>query len=293
MAKKFGFFNSINGDRKYLASDLSQAFDIGITTGLKQEEGNLEVVPYQGMQVQIQPGSAMIHGHFFVNDEPEIITLDVADAELNRIDRIVLRYDAYAREINTAVIKGTPGVNPVPPARLETKEQFDLVLADIYIPAAATEINQSNITDMRDSPLCGYIGVKGAVSQLEFDRHLAESVSHLSVITRDLSIDGVQSVVLPFKAKTLIGYAFLDNGQSECKGFWDEKGMQRVVVTKGHDGNRIGRTRFISLDTSSTDTANGTIQNVTNAGFEIKWELVGSPIGSATIYILALTHGGA
>ena len=175
MAKKFGFFNSIGGDRKYLASDLSLAFDIGITTGLKAEEGNLQVVPYQGMQVQIQPGSAMIHGHFFVNDEPEIVILDVADPELNRIDRVVLRYDAYAREINTAVIKGTPAVNPNPPARLETPEQFDLVLADIYIPAGAVEINQSNITDMRDSPLCGYIGVKGAVSQLEFDAHLSEN----------------------------------------------------------------------------------------------------------------------
>ena len=126
-----------------------------------------------------------------------------------------------------------------------------------------------------------------------FNSHLAESVSHLSVITRDLSIGGVQSVTLPFKAKTLIGYAFLTNGQSECKGFWDENGTQRVVVTKGHDGNRIGRTRFISLDTSSTDTANGTIQNVTNAGFEINWGSVGSPSGTATIYILALTHGGA
>jgi len=174
MAKKFGFFNSINGDRKYLASDISQAFDIGVTTGIKAEENNLKVVAYEGMQVQIQPGSAMIFGHFFMNDEPEIIDIDTADAELNRIDRVVLRYDAYAREINTAVIKGTPGVNPVPPARLETKEQFDLVLADIYIPAAATEINQSNITDMRDSELCGYIGVKGAVSQLDFDAHLAE-----------------------------------------------------------------------------------------------------------------------
>lgn len=292
MAKKFGFFNSINGDRKYLASDLSQAFDIGITTGLKQEEGNLEVVPYQGMQVQIQPGSAMIHGHFFVNDEPEIITLDVADPELNRIDRIVLRYDAYAREINTAVIKGTPAVAPVPPARLETKEQFDLVLADIYIPAGAVEINQSNITDMRDSELCGYIGVKGAVSQLEFDRHLAESVSYVLTITRELSIGGVQSVVLPFKAKTLIGYAFLNNGQSECIGFWTENGRQRVAA-KEYDGNIVGGARFISLNTTTIDTANGTIQNVTDAGFEIKWELVGYPRGNATIYILALTHGGA
>ncbi len=174
MAKKFGFFNSINGDRKYLASDISQAFDIGVTTGIKAEENNLKVVAYEGMQVQIQPGSAMIFGHFFMNDEPEIIDIDTADAELNRIDRVVVRYDAYTREVNTAVIKGSPALSPTPPARLETGEQFDLVLADIYVPAAATVINTSNITDMRDSELCGYIGVKGAVTKFEFESHLAD-----------------------------------------------------------------------------------------------------------------------
>ncbi|MBS4536801.1 hypothetical protein GOQ29_14365 [Clostridium sp. D2Q-14] len=172
MAKKFGFFNSINGDRKYLASDIAEAFGIGITTGLKSEEGNLEVIPYQNMQVQINIGSAMIFGHYYMNDEEEIITLDTADGELNRIDRIVLRYDKYGRSINTIIIKGTPALTPVAPARLETTEQFDLVLADIYIAKAATVITQNNITDMRESELCGYVGVKGAVSNLEFQQEL-------------------------------------------------------------------------------------------------------------------------
>lgn len=178
MAKKFGFFNSIQGDRKYLASDISQALDIGVTTGIKAEENNLKVVAYEGMQVQIQPGGAMIFGYFYINDEPEIITIDTADAELNRIDRIVLRYDAYTREVNTAVIKGSPALSPTPPAILRTNEQYDLVLADLYVPAAATEIGENNITDTRDDPdLCGYIGVKGAVSQLDFDAHQAESTA--------------------------------------------------------------------------------------------------------------------
>lgn len=175
MAKKFGFFNSIQGDRKYLASDISQAFDIGITTGIKAEEDNLKVVPYEGMQVQIQPGSAMIFGHFYTNDDTEIITLDTADPELNRIDRVVVRYDAYTREVNTAVIKGSPALSPTPPSRLETPEQFDLVLADIYVPAAATVVNETNITDMRYSELCGFIGVKGAVTQEEFDGHVGKT----------------------------------------------------------------------------------------------------------------------
>jgi len=180
MAKKFGFFNSINGDRKYLASDIAEAFGIGITTGLKSEEGNLQVVPYQNMQVQINPGGAMIFGHFYLNDEYEVIDIDIADGELNRIDRIVLRYDKYERSIKTLVIKGTPALNPVPPSRLETEEQFDLVLADIYVSKAATSIITSNITDMRESDLCGYIGVKGAVTNLEFEHHLSEFISLLS-----------------------------------------------------------------------------------------------------------------
>lgn len=209
MAKKFGFFNSINGDRKYLASDISQAFDIGVTTGIKAEENNLKVVVYEGMQVQIQPGSAMIFGHFFMNDEPEIIYIDTADAELNRIDRVVVRYDAYTREVNTAVIKGSPALSPTPPARLETGEQFDLVLADIYVPAAATEINTSNITDMRDSELCGYIGVKGAVTKFEFETHLAESVQQFNQINSKLQY---------FQPPTAVPYDSGDNAWKNTSG---------------------------------------------------------------------------
>lgn len=172
--KRFGFFNSINGDRKYLASDISKALDIATTTGIKQEEGVFEVTPYEDMTVKINPGSALIFGCFYSNDEDELIKLDMADGELNRIDRIAIRYDRFDRSVDTVVLKGTNALNPTPPTPLRNENQFDLVLADIYIRKAATEISTSDITDMRESELCGYIGVKGAVSQLEFDAHLAE-----------------------------------------------------------------------------------------------------------------------
>jgi len=175
MAKRFGFFNSINGDRKYLATDLSQAFDVGITTGLKADNAdNFKIVPNENMQVKMMPGGAMIFGHYLLDEEEEIINLDMADAELNRIDRIVLRYDKFERSIKTVVIKGTPALTPVAPTILRTNEQFDLVLADIYIAKAVTSITEPNITDMRESELCGFIGVKGAVSQIVFDAHVAE-----------------------------------------------------------------------------------------------------------------------
>lgn len=176
MAKKSGFFNSINGDRKYLATDISEAFDIGITTGLKADNAdNYKIVPNVNMQVKMLPGGAIIFGNYSKDPDEELINLDPAHAELNRIDRIVLRYDKFERSIKSAVIKGTAALTPTAPAALRTNEQFDLVLADVYIGKAVTSISADNITDMRESELCGYIGVKGAVSQIDFDAHIEES----------------------------------------------------------------------------------------------------------------------
>src|SRR5690625_5169776 len=105
--KRFGFFDSINGDRKYLASDISEALDIDTTTGIKQEEGVFEVTPYEDMTIKINPGSVLIFGCFYSNDEDELVKLDMADGELNRIDRIAIRYDRFDRSVDTVVLKGT------------------------------------------------------------------------------------------------------------------------------------------------------------------------------------------
>jgi hypothetical protein len=158
--KKFGFFNSVNGDRKYLASDISDAFNIAIGTGLASIEDSFKIVPYEKMTVKMKSGGAMIKGCYISDDEEEIIQLDTAHAELNRIDRIVLRYDKFERNIKTVVMKGTPALNPTPPSALRTENQFDLVLADIRINKAVTDIKEENINDMRDSDLCGYLGGK-------------------------------------------------------------------------------------------------------------------------------------
>lgn len=188
MAKRYGFFNSINGDRKYLATDLSQAFNVGITTGLKADNAdNFKIVPNLNMQVKMLPGGAMIFGHYLLDEEEELINLDVAHAELNRIDRVVLRYDKFGRSIKTVVIKGTPALTPTAPAVLRLDEQFDLVLADIYIGKAVTTITTANITDMRETALCGFIGVKGAVSQIDFD-------AYLSQFTKLFSANGYQKL---------------------------------------------------------------------------------------------------
>lgn len=158
--KRFGFFNSINGDRKYLASDISNAFNIALGSGLQPIKDCFKIVPHQNMKLKMKPGGAMIYGCYIFDEEDEVIELGTAHSELNRIDRIVLRYDKFERSVKTVVIKGTPALSPTPPATLRTDNQFDLVLADITVGKAVTEIKQENITDMRSSMLCGFLGMK-------------------------------------------------------------------------------------------------------------------------------------
>jgi len=298
MAKKFGFFNSINGDRKYLASDIAEAFGIGIATGLKSEEGNLEVFPYQNMQVKINPGGAMIFGHFYLNDEEEIIDIDIADGELNRIDRIVLRYDKYERSIKTVVIKGTPALNPVAPTRLETNEQFDLVLADIYVPKAATSITTSNITDMRESELCGYIGVKGAVTNLEFDAHLTEDMSQIISIAFDLSIISTGSVTYigPFsrKPKHISIMARINDTKMASWGELNPQGSQSRMNYTGIGSFSGASSNFLALDNGSGSyvTATGKIES--DNRIKLTWTKgTGETLNSqAIVYATAIFHGG-
>ena len=63
MAFTYGFFNSLNGDRKYTAEQLSSIFDGLITDGVFDSIGDiLATVPGSGMQVIVKSGKATAHG---------------------------------------------------------------------------------------------------------------------------------------------------------------------------------------------------------------------------------------
>lgn len=292
--KRFGFFNSINGDRKYLASDISEALDIATTTGIKQEEGVFEVTPYEDMTVKINPGSALVFGCFYSNDEDELIKLDMADGELNRIDRIVIRYDRFDRSVDTVVLKGANALNPTPPTPLRNENQFDLVLADIYIRKATTEILASDITDMRESELCGYIGVKGAVSQLEFDRHLTENVVHLFEISRDLTVLGKQELSAPFTPKGAIVLGAVSGSKKMSigvEGLGDTQGSIGTIDSTGNYTWSISNSVYFS-DSPNSRTV-GRVYFGENK-VVIDWQQQGTggtATGSAKLHMLIFGHG--
>lgn len=167
MAIRSSFFNSVNGDRRYLAYNFAEYFASFIGNGVFANPSNaFQVYEKENMIVNVKAGKAWINGYIAVNDGDYNLTITNADGVLNRIDRIVLRLDFNVRAINVAVKKGAFASTPVAPNLQRDAEVYELVLADVYVGKGITRITQSNITDQRmNKALCGV--VKGTVDQID------------------------------------------------------------------------------------------------------------------------------
>ena len=163
MAISFGFFDSVNGDRKYNADSMSEYFDGLISNGVYEDVGDALVVTARtGMSVNVGTGRAIIDCKWIKNDSVLTIPINPANATLPRITSIIIHLNRDNRNITISALDGDPASTPEPP----TLPEDTLVLADILISANATSILQSNITDQRaDSTICGW--VTGLIKQVD------------------------------------------------------------------------------------------------------------------------------
>lgn len=165
-----GYYNSLNGDRKYNAETMSKYFSGIISKGVLQKYGNLfSVESAGGMVITIGTGKAFFSdGKYIENTQPFNLTLEASDVVLNRIDRVVLRNNKAqgVRSASVVIKKGTPATNPQPPNLITSDTIEELAIADIKVNKLAETITQSNIINTKpDNTLCGY--VTGIIDQVE------------------------------------------------------------------------------------------------------------------------------
>lgn len=167
MAIRSGFFNSVNGDRKYNAGSFAEYFASFIGNGVfPVSSDNLQVISNDDMTVTIKPGKAWINGFILINDNDYVLELTTADGVLNRVDRIVLRYDVVDREIRLEVKQGDFATDAVAKDLQRDEDAYELGLADIQVNKGIISITQANITDLRlNDTLCGI--VHGTVDQVD------------------------------------------------------------------------------------------------------------------------------
>ena len=155
MAQKYGFFNSINHDRVYDASDVASFLSKFFTNGVFNN--SLLVSANDNMTVNVAIGNANINGYGYENTESLTLDIDEADSELGRIDSVIVRLDLTNRKITTEILQGQYASSPSQPTITRTGNIYDLRLANISIPAGATRITAEQITDTRFGSDCGNV----------------------------------------------------------------------------------------------------------------------------------------
>lgn len=167
MAVTYGFFNSINGDRKYNADQMSNYFEGLVSDGVYNSVGNSMVVQASsGMNITVGSGRAVIGSKWVKNDSALTLSVTGSHPTLNRYTAVVIKLDKVNRNITITTVDGTPASTPTYPTITNTDTVMYLVLAYIYVGAAVTSISQSNITDTRtDSTVCGW--VTGLIEQVD------------------------------------------------------------------------------------------------------------------------------
>lgn len=168
-----GFYNNKkdangNDDRVYTAEDVRKPYDAVFTDGVKPDAdgtagGVLAVTATGGLGISIAAGHAKLGGAWFENDGAYNITLDGGSSAV-RYDCVILRNDDNddVREASI-LIKSLSAVPTVSDLQRDEKV-YEVCIAYVRVPALATSISASNITDTReDGSLCNIMSGVGAM----------------------------------------------------------------------------------------------------------------------------------
>lgn len=175
MSVTYGFYDSLNGDRKYNTTQISEIFDGVINDGIFMSQGTAMVVKASsGMIVNVGIGRAYFNHTWTKNDAILPLTVEQSEALLNRIDAVVLEVNAsVSSRINSIkIIKGTPSSTPVKPTMADTETLHQHPLCYITVNAGVTNITQAVIQNMIGTSTTPY--VTGILETVGIDDLLAQ-----------------------------------------------------------------------------------------------------------------------
>ncbi|WP_227397376.1 hypothetical protein [Jeotgalibacillus aurantiacus] len=150
-------------DRVYLASDFADYFGDVLSSGLLHVDGqpSLKAVVQNGtLETIIEPGRAIIKGYRYKNTTDKVLTHNIADPTLDRIDRFVVRHDLRnsERETVTVIKEGEYAENPVPPALQRDNFIYEISLGQVRVRANTSSLEATDFIDERlDEDLCGLV----------------------------------------------------------------------------------------------------------------------------------------
>lgn len=160
MAFSCGFYNSLNGDRKYNARQVSELFDGIIRDGVYASVGDkLTVKQGTGMQIIVGTGRAWFNHSWSLVDAEYPLTVDQSDLILDRIDAVVLEVNESTEVRNNSIkmVKGVAASSPQKPTMTDTEFVHQYPLAYITVKKGATAITTADIEINVGKDNCPYV----------------------------------------------------------------------------------------------------------------------------------------
>ena len=254
MALTYGFYNSLNGDRKYHAEQMSSIFDGVINDGIFAGIGEqLAVGAGSGMQVIVKSGRAWFNHTWTLNDGNLTLPIDAADSNLGRIDAVVLEVDHTdaVRANAIKVIKGKPTSLPSLPelAPSTGAAKTHHLLAEVSVKAGVASITGADITSKvgtGSAPLVTSVLQQTDISSLyeqwkaQFDADLKEWKDEF-----DAWFDHIQTTVSEEVVTNL--------QQQIIKNKITKETLTAMGLTRSSDGNQEAFAKLWTIVTAITD----------------------------------------
>lgn len=159
MALKYGFYDSVDGDRVYSAKDFTSIFNNLITDGVLPRTGNRNqfgaTPASSGLGVTIDSGWAWFDSTYTFLTAPQTYALDAADAVLYRWDAVVIQTDNENRTNEIVVVKGTPATENSAVKPTLTANQHPLCY--VKVTPGLTKMVQGNIENRVGFSDCPWI----------------------------------------------------------------------------------------------------------------------------------------
>ena len=150
MALTYGFYNSIEGDRKYDATQVSRIFDGIIKDGVyaTYEKALMVIASENAGEVIIQPGRAWFNHTWSYNDANLIMQAPAPEVLLDRIDALVLEVneELAVRANSFKWVQGTPSSRPENPTLTNTATIHQYPLCYVHRYPETTMIYTRDIT---------------------------------------------------------------------------------------------------------------------------------------------------
>lgn len=174
MSVSSGFFNSVNGDRRYDAEELGSIFDGILKDGVYSTIGQaFAVSASEGLFVQVGSGRAWFDHTWTMNDAPIILEIIEPPLYMDRYDAVVLEINKTegVRENRIRVVNGLAADNPVKPEMIKTETIIQYPLAYILVESNITEIDPSKIEVTVGTDECPFC--TGVLEQVSIEDLLA------------------------------------------------------------------------------------------------------------------------